>query len=1098
MKSFILRFVVCLGCLFASQPGVFAQTNSLLFIEAESFADYGGWVLDQQFMDQMGSPVLMAHGIGTPVPDAVTAIRFPSAGTYRVFVRTRNWVSPWTTEHAPGRFQLKLDGRLLDTEFGTQGNDWHWQAGETVQVNADKLDYTLALHDLTGWNGRLDAILFSAEPNLVPPEDVQEIEKMRRQALGLSDTPLNAPGGPFDLVVVGAGYPGTCAAVGAARLGLKVALIQDRPFVGGNASPEIRVGLAGGICLPPYRNLGNLVFELKRAEPIEYEVHGKKYSQGEMRIVKGEENLSLHLYTRMTQVEMDGERIKAVIGKCVVTGQELRFEGKLFADCSGDANLGFLAGADFRVGREPRSETGESMAPEEADNQIMGSTLLWRTAPEREPTTFPKLPWAFQFTPESILPDTEANWNWETGMTRDQVTEIERIRDHSFMAIFGHWAYLKNNDGPHWTPIIRNRRLSEVPYIAGKRESRRLLGNFILSEHDFRESRIHPDATVTCTWPIDLHYANEYSKKFWPGEEFRTYCTHERYPAYPIPYRCFYSRNVPNLFMAGRNISVTHVALGPTRVMQTGGMMGEIVAMAAAVCIEKNALPRDVYETYFDDLKSLMNKGLAPPPPVSEFPAPWVERAGRNLARRAIATASSEHSSGRFSVRNVNDGFVDVHHDAQRWVSQGGTEHWVELDFPMPTTVNALHIASGSTAGSFGPIRDFILQYGKEGRWVDIPDSQVMDNAGTFCGKIFTATTAKKFRLFITKASDGVARLWEWELYHFDPDAPERQIPGLLAEHKNTLLIAPELFEERGGWSLEQDANIKDLPEIDAQSRVKRVRDATIEITFPAAGTYRIYAKSRNWTGPLTADPDSGHFQIILGIQPIQTHFGAASDTWQWQFGGTVNVTEGQLRFPLALRNLTGVNGWIGAICFTADADFVPPETAESSTPLPQKVFGLPETPPDVRGEWTKTAGENLARKAKVTVSSEHVSGEYPGININDGRGVTTSNDSRWVSQPEHTPWAVLTFDEPVHIDGFQMMTGQANVRTVVRDFVLQYEKEGNWVDIPGAMVVGNDNFHVDRRFEPVRSKAFRLWITYTDGNAARIWELELYNNTSP
>ncbi|MCL2742745.1 MAG: FAD-dependent oxidoreductase [Planctomycetaceae bacterium] len=764
MKT-LLHIVFAAALLFFFVSFLSAQAEKHLFIEAESFSDYGGWVLDQQYMDQMGSPVLMAHGIGEPVQDATVKIRFPQAGKYRVFVRTRNWVAPWNPKYAPGQFQLKLDGTVLEDKYGTEGNEWHWQKGGTVDVEENKLDYVLALHDLTGWDGRVDAIMFSSDADYTPPESIAEIEKIRRKALALPDVPPNASRSPYDLVVVGAGYPGICAAVGAARLGLNVALIQDRPYIGGNASPEIRVGLAGKICMPPYPNLGNLVYQLKSSDPFEYEVHGKTYKQREMGIVKGEKNLHLFPYTRMTKVEMDGKKVKAVIGKDVVNGKELRFEGKLFADCTGDGNLGYLAGADFRVGREAKSETGESMAPDAADNQIMGSTLLWRTENSKTPTTFPVLPWAFQFTKESILPEIVTNWNWETGMRRDQVAEIERIRDHGFMAIYGHWSYLKNNEDDRWTPLIQNKKLAEVPYIAGKRESRRLMGDYILQEQDFRENKPYPDASVTCTWPIDLHYANEYSLKYFPGEEFRTYCTHDRYNPQAIPYRVFYSRNINNMFMAGRNISVTHVAMGPTRVMLTGGMMGEVVAMAAAVCVKHNALPRDVYTTHLSELKDLMNKGVAPPPPAYEFPLPWTRTAGENLARQAKASASSEHDSGQYPAKFANDGVVDTQHDSRRWVSGSGREHWLQLEFRKLVTVNAMHFATG-WAGRKAPIHDCILQYEKDGEWVNIPDSKIAHNLGTFVGAKFKPVTASKFRLYITKASDNTARLWELELYN--------------------------------------------------------------------------------------------------------------------------------------------------------------------------------------------------------------------------------------------------------------------------------------------------------------------------------------------
>lgn len=748
--------------------------DKTILLEAESFTDHGGWLLDQQYMDQMGSPVLLAHGIGKPVADAQTEVLFPAAGTYRVYVRTRNWMAPWSDEFAPGTFQLSIDAQKLETVFGNEGNAWHWQSGGTIDIRSDRLRVTVALHDLTGFDGRIDAICFTADtgdPPFVPPDEAKSLVPLRRRALGLPEKVPDAEGGPFDLVVVGGGYPGICAAITAARLNLKVALIQDRPYVGGNASPEIRVGLQGNICLPPYPNLGNLVYQLKTAAPLDYESNGKKYSQKEMRVVAGEKNIKLFLEYRMYDVEMNGKTIQAVYAKCTHTGKELRISGHLFADCTGDGNLGALAGADFRVGRESKKETGESMAPDEPDKLVMGSTLIWRTEDVKKPTRFPELPWAVQFTSETIQPDVSPNWNWETGMNKDQVNDIEWVRDLGFRAIYGHWAYMKNHADANWAPKTATRELILVPHIAGKRESRRLLGDLILQEQDFRENRAYPDACVTCTWPIDLHYANDYSKKHFPGNEFRTYCTHEQHLPYPIPYRCFYSRNIPNLFMAGRDISVTHVALGPTRVMQSGGMMGEVVGMAASLCVRHETLPRAIYETHLEQLKSLCKDGIAPRPPKHEFMPRWLPSAGPNLARSAKVAASSEHVDGTYPVKFVNDGRIVTHSDRGRWVSRNGHEHWVTLTFKRPTTVSAMHLVSGQ-AHRNTPIGNFVLQYKKNdvenGDWIDIPESRNEHNPGKHLSKFFSPTTSKEFRLLI-KTSGDMARIWELELYNCSP-----------------------------------------------------------------------------------------------------------------------------------------------------------------------------------------------------------------------------------------------------------------------------------------------------------------------------------------
>ena len=210
--------------------------QEFVFIEAEQFKNHGGWELDQQSMEQMGSPYLLAHGLGIPVQDATTKIKFPSAGAYRVWVRTRDWVAPWNAPGAPGKFQLLVNGKAIPEIFGTKSATWHWHNGGVVQVGKEA---SLALHDLTGFEGRCEAILFCKDKLFKPTDDIEALTKFRRQLLGLSDKPAN--GGEFDLIVSGGGLAGSCAAISAARSGIKVALVQDRPVLGGNDISEVRV-----------------------------------------------------------------------------------------------------------------------------------------------------------------------------------------------------------------------------------------------------------------------------------------------------------------------------------------------------------------------------------------------------------------------------------------------------------------------------------------------------------------------------------------------------------------------------------------------------------------------------------------------------------------------------------------------------------------------------------------------------------------------------------------------------------------------------------------------------------------------------------------
>jgi hypothetical protein len=603
----------------------FASADAIL-IEAEGFKKWGGWVVDQQFMDQMGSPFLLAHGLGVPVADATTTIEVPTVGKHRVWVRTRDWVAQWNAPEPaqraemkeprcltchrldatepPGRFQLVVNGKALPTIFGAEGAKWHWQDGGTVEI-PDK-NVALSLHDLTGFDGRCDAIVLTTEMDFAPPNQDPVMAEFRRKMLGLPEQPQNA--GRFDLVVVGGGMAGTCAAISAARLGLQVALIQDRPVLGGNNSSEVRVHLNGQINLPPYPRLGDVVKELDsglrgNAQPADHYDNEKKLA-----VVRAEKNIHLFLNMHVFKTEMLGNGIKAVVAKHIETGKELRFAAPVFADCTGDGTVGFLAGADFRMGRESKAETGESLAPEKPDKMTMGASVQWYSVETNEPTSFPDCLWALKFNEQSCQYLTRGDWDWETGLNRDQIGDFEHIRDHGLLAVFGNWAYLKNDSAKKGE--YADRRLEWVAYVAGKRESRRLLGDVILCQQDIEGQREFPDAFVTTTWTIDLHYPEPKNSEQFPRAEFRTIAKHLQIKPYPIPYRCLYSRNIENLFMAGRNISVTHVALGTTRVMRTCGMMGELVGMAASLCKEHNTAPRGVYENHLDGLKELATQGV--------------------------------------------------------------------------------------------------------------------------------------------------------------------------------------------------------------------------------------------------------------------------------------------------------------------------------------------------------------------------------------------------------------------------------------------------------------------------------------------------------
>lgn len=601
----------------------------MVLVEAESFSNLGGWVVDQQFMDQMGSPYALAHGLGVPVVDSETTARFPTPGVYRVWVRTRDWVAPWEAPGAPGQFQLFVDGQPLATTFGTEGAAWHWQDGGLVTVDATA---TLGLHDLTGFEGRCDAILFSADKSFVPPDGGAALKELRGGLLGWDNAP--ADGGEFDLVVVGGGIAGTSAAITAARLGLAVALVQDRPVLGGNGSSEVRVWPEGFTNHEPYPHVGDVVVELlgphRRARDLpDVKAHSQFNDRHKREIAKAEPRLTLLLEQRVNAATATQGSVRSVVAQHTRTGRRTRVTGRWFLDATGDGVLGTLVGADYeladtgRMGATNLWSFGETQENEHALKCLcedFNERIALNFTPSATPQPFPRCSWAADLDDVDFPgrhreqtfglsgDDQLGTWFWESGFNRDPITEGEWVRDLNLRAMYGAWDTLKNTDGRY-----PNHRLKWAAFIMGKRESRRLMGDVVLTADDFRDGTEFDDAAFPCTWHIDVHSPHpDYFEKDDPNAFFSTFTRGKEYQykqPYWAPYRCLYSRNIDNLFMAGRDISVTQNGLGAVRVMRTCGMMGEIVGMAASVCKEYDCTPRAVYETYLAELKSLMQAG---------------------------------------------------------------------------------------------------------------------------------------------------------------------------------------------------------------------------------------------------------------------------------------------------------------------------------------------------------------------------------------------------------------------------------------------------------------------------------------------------------
>ncbi|KAB2571239.1 hypothetical protein DBV05_g10098 [Lasiodiplodia theobromae] len=589
-----------------------APTNlpSGILIEAESFTSYGGWTLDSQFELSMGSPYLLAHGNGKPVADATTSLSVSSdaAGSYAVWVRAKDWVPGYH----PGRFSLLINGEPLPTEFGANDRDWSWQFGGRVDLATGQTE--LVLRDLTGFCGRCDAIFFSRDDDdVAPPEDMEDgpaARAWRRKLRGIPDEPDD--GGTFDVVVVGGGVPGCAAALTAARLGERVALVQNRPFLGGNASVEIG--------LSPRGIQGPLVRELMRRD-----------SGGDLaakKLLDAEPNATVFLEHTVHEVHTTPDSvITSIRARDARSGRDVVLKAPVFIDCSGTCVLGLHAGAQTLFGQESRSEYGEGLAPIHGDDTHHGHTVFFRTRMADAPVPFPAVPWATEVAKDYAdlrgqldEPGVENGMGpvvkppgddvpkrmrgpmthfWEYGQRLDPYTHGEHVRDHLLRAIYGTFSNVKTLEPEKYA----NLALDWVAHVAAQGEFRRYKGDHVLTENDIRSHRHFDDAVAQNGGPFCLHYPGhekyDFRLKHWEWD------ARDRRP-YEVPFRCLYSVNVKNLMMAGKHVSATHVASSNTKFMGNGAQHAVATAAAAHLCRKYSTTIRGIYDKHVPELRDII------------------------------------------------------------------------------------------------------------------------------------------------------------------------------------------------------------------------------------------------------------------------------------------------------------------------------------------------------------------------------------------------------------------------------------------------------------------------------------------------------------
>lgn len=493
----------------------------------------------------------------------------------------------------------------------------------------------------------------------------------------------------YDIVVIGGGLSGMCAAIAAARHGAKTALVHGRHVFGGNASSEIRMHVCGASesMEKPDLEEGGILYEMMLENKSRNDYYN--FSIWDMVLfsaVKKEPNLTAYMNTVMEDCEMDGNTIKRIFAYQHTTETHWCFDGDLFIDCTGNGTLGYLAGAEYRIGSEGKDEFQEPHAPEKPNNNRMGNTLLFKAVDRGHSVHFKRPEFARVFTEEELKYRTHsavhgANskdgadkaylritsfstssvdygywWLELTGEKEDIIDEYEEIRDELVSCIYGIWDHLKNG-GDHGA---ENYDLEWVGMLPGMRESRRLVGDYILNENDILSNRQFDDAVAYGGWAMDIHAP----KGLYDFDELPSFVVSFD-GSYTIPYRSYYSKNIDNLMMAGRNISVSKMAMGSTRVMGTCAIGGQAVGTAAAMCIKYRCQPRGILN-HMEELQQTLLKEDCYIPNIRNLDE-------MDLARTALVSATSAKDG--FGPKQVINGVSRGEgNDRNIWVSNGISE----------------------------------------------------------------------------------------------------------------------------------------------------------------------------------------------------------------------------------------------------------------------------------------------------------------------------------------------------------------------------------------------------------------------------------------
>lgn len=473
--------------------------------------------------------------------------------------------------------------------------------------------------------------------------DKEQLQQTPPPALKRTDRSRPLITGHYELVVVGGGLSGICTAISAARHGVKVALVHDRPVLGGNSSSEVRLVPEFNNLFCPWARETGIIEEFyceDRYRNHEPWIEGTANIHWDLVLyeaVKRESNITLLLNTHVREAVMRNDaNVEAIEGVQLDTEKDVRLSGDLFVDATGTGGLGYFAGAEFYWGREGQKAFSEPFQPELPDDQTMGSTMYFRSRDILRPVKFRPPENAMVFEGETKLGTMrthlwiEAGYYWlEVGYPYHTIFDNDKIREEQLKQTLGVWDHIKNK-GKHGADNYAIEWINWVPY---RRENRRFLGDHILTQHDIQKAPLFEDRVAFGAWPIDIHTIGGMLKTPAPPLD-NPLAFFEGVNPYSIPLRSLYSRNIENLFMVGRPISCTWIAFASTRILPTGAMTGQAVGAAASLCKKYRVKPRSLIKSHIPELQQLLLKQ-------DQYIPAIVNRDSNDLARTAKVSASS-------------------------------------------------------------------------------------------------------------------------------------------------------------------------------------------------------------------------------------------------------------------------------------------------------------------------------------------------------------------------------------------------------------------------------------------------------------------------